>query len=114
MLKNAIRFWRSHPVLAAAGVGAIFGAVEALSLEIGGLSHRHATGVLSLLSPSSALNARVAQMSAAQVAVLLLIEVAGNVAGFVLLFATPVAVVVGIRRLFRSSKSEPLPESKDS
>ena len=114
MLKNATRIWRSHPVLAAAGVGAILGAVDAIRLEIGGLSHRHATGVLSLLSPSPALNARIGQMPAAQVAVLLVIEVGGCVAGFVLLFATPVAVVVGIRRLFSSSKSEPLPESKDS
>ena len=53
-------------------------------------------------------------MSAMQVAFLLLIEVAGNVVGFALLFAVPVALVVGIRRVFSRSKSEPLPESKDA
>jgi hypothetical protein len=114
MLKNAMRTWRSHPILASAGLGAICGAVDALILEIGGLSHRHATGVLPLLSPSSASGARVGQMTAVQVAFLLVVEIAGSVAGFAVLFAAPVALVVGIRRIFGHSKGEPLPESKDS
>ena len=53
-------------------------------------------------------------MTALQVTLLLLIEIAGNVLGFALVFAAPVALVVGIRRLLRRRESEPISESGDS
>ena len=110
MLKTGLRICRSHPILAAAGIGAISGAVNAVFLEIGGLRHRAMTGVLPFLFSGS----HTTQMTALQVALLLLIEIAGNVLGFALVFATPIALVVGIRRLLGRRRSEPLSESGDS
>jgi hypothetical protein len=101
---TALRIWRSHTILAAAGIGAIFGATNAVLLEIRGLRHLAMTGVLPFLFPSSASGTHIAQMSTLQVTLLLLIEVAGNVLGFALVFALPVAVVVGIRRVFTGRK----------
>ena len=86
MLKTVMRIGRSHPIWSAAGIGAIIGAVNAVSLEIGGLRHRAMTGVLPFLFPSSASGIQVGQMSTLQVTLLLLIEIAGNVLGFALLF----------------------------
>jgi hypothetical protein len=43
-------------------------------------------------------------MNAIQTAGLLLIEVAGNLVGFAVLFAVPVALVVGVRRLLRGGR----------
>jgi hypothetical protein len=114
MLKIGIRIWRSHPVLAAAVTGAIFGAANVVFLEIGGLRHRTMTGVLPFLFLSPVYGSLVSQMTALQVTLLLLIEVAGNVLGFALVFAAPVALVVGIRRLFRRRKSEPISNTGDS
>ncbi len=106
--------WRSHPVLVAVGIGAIIGAANAVVLETRGLLHQTATGVLSLLFPSSVSGARISQMTALQVALLLLIEVAGNVLGFAMLCATPVAAIVGVRRILGRFKGEPLSGSGDS
>ena len=114
MLKIRMRIWRSHPVLGAAGIGAIFGALNAVVLEIGGLRHRTMTGVLPFLFPSSVYGSGMSQLTALQVTLLLLIEIAGNVLGFALVFAAPVALVVGIRRLLRRRESEPISESGDS
>src|ERR1700751_3288882 len=99
MLKTGMHIWRSHPIWSAAGIGAIFGAGNAIALEIGGFRHRGMTGVLPFLFPSSASGIQIGRMSTLQVTLLLLIEIAGNVLGFALLFAAPVAVVVGIRRV---------------
>ncbi|MGA9585990.1 MAG: hypothetical protein WBQ95_11725, partial [Terracidiphilus sp.] len=59
-------------------------------------------------------NLHVNQMTALQVAPLLLIEVAGNVLGLALVFAVPVAMVVGIRRLFGGRRSEHPSSNGDS
>lgn len=112
MLKTGMRIWRSHPIWSAAGLGAIFGAMNAVSLEIGGLRHRGMTGVLPFLFPSAASAVQIGQMSTLQVALLLLIEIAGNVLGFALVFATPVAVVVGIRRVVFGQKRAASPEER--
>jgi hypothetical protein len=112
MMKTGMRIGRSHPIWSAAGIGAIIGAVNAVSLEIGGLRHRAMTGVLPFLFPSSASGIQVGQMSAMQVTLLLLIEIAGNVAGFALVFAAPVALVVGIRRAVIGEKRAASPEER--
>lgn len=101
---------RSHPIWSAAGIGALFGAANAVFLEIGGLRHRAMTGVLPLLFPFSAIG--TGQMSAMQVTMLLLIEIAGNVLGFALVFAVPVALVFGIRRMFMGPKRTASPEER--
>ena len=112
MLKTGMRIGRSHPIWSAAGIGAIFGAVNAMSLEIGGLRHRAMTGVLPFLFPSSASGIQIGQMSTLQVTLLLLIEIAGNVLGFALLFAVPIGVVVGIRRVVTGHKRAASPEER--
>jgi len=99
-----MRVWRSHPVLASAGVGGVFGAMYALLIEIGGFLHRNSSAVLPLLFPAGH-GSRVGQMNAVQTAGLLLIEVAGNVVGFAVLFSVPVAVVVGARRIFKGRRA---------
>ncbi len=96
----------SHPVLVAATIGAIIGAANAVVLEARGLLHRSTTGVLPLLFPYSISGARVSQMTTLQVAMLLLIEVVANVVAFAMLWAAPVAVIVGIRRFLGRSKRE--------
>lgn len=103
MLKTEMRVWRRHPVLVAAGVGAVFGGVYAVLIEIGGFLHRNSSAVLPLLVP--AYGSRVSQLNAVQTAGLLLIEVAGNVVGFAVLFTVPVAVVVGVRRIFKGRRA---------
>ena len=87
-------------MLAAAGVGAVVGALRAAVIEIGGVLHQNSSSVLPLLFPA-AHGSRVSQMNAFQTAGLLLIEVAGNVAGFAVLLAVPVAVFVGVRRIVK-------------
>jgi hypothetical protein len=99
-----MRVWRSHPVLVSAGVGGVFGAMYALLIEIGGFLHRNSSAVLPLLFPAGH-GSRVGQMNAVQTAGLLLIEVAGNVVGFAVLFSVPVAVVVGARRILRGRRA---------
>lgn len=101
-----MQIWRSHPILFAATIGAVFGGANAILIELGGLLHRNSTGVLALLFPSSVYSSGVGPTTAMQTALLLLIEVAGNVLAFAVLFTAPVALFVGIRRIFSSSKSE--------
>jgi hypothetical protein len=107
MLKRGIEIWRAHPLLVATAVGATVGAANAVLLEVGGLWHGNSTGVLSLFFPAVH-GPRVGQTDAIQTALLLLIEFAGNVVGFSLLFALPVAVFVGIRRVFAGQKKSGL------
>lgn len=95
---------RQNPILTAASVGAVFGAVFALAIEIGGLLHRNSSSVLPLLFPS-AHGSRVGQMNAIQTAGLLLIEVAGNVVGFAVLFSVPTALAVGVWRIFKGRRA---------
>ena len=111
MLKRGMRIWRVHPVLVAAAVGAIVGAVNAILIEVGGLWHGNSGGVLSLFFPA-AHGPRQGQTDAIQTALLLLIEFAGNVLGFSLLFAAPVAVLAVFRRVFGGDKRAASPEER--
>ena len=111
MLKAGVRIWRSHPVLAAIAAGAICGAANAIFIEVGGFLHGNSRGVLPLLFPGVHAP-RVGQNDATQTALLLLIEVAGNVLGFSLLFGVPVALIVGMRRVFAGHKRAASPEER--
>ncbi len=104
MLKTEMRVWRRHPVLVAAGVGAVSGGVYAVVIEIGGFLHRNSSAVLPLMFPVGH-GSRAGEMNAFQTAILLLIEVAGNVVGFAVLFSVPVAVAVGVRRIFKRRRA---------
>ena len=44
-------------------------------------------------------------MNALQTATLLLVEVIGNVVGFSILFSVPVAIAVGVRRMFKGRRA---------
>jgi hypothetical protein len=111
MLKRAMQIWRGHPVLVGAAVGAIFGAGNAILIEAGGLWQGSSNGVLSLFLPA-AHRPPVGQTDIMQTALLLLIEIAGNVLGFSLLFAVPVALFVGIRGMFGRHKRAASPEER--
>jgi hypothetical protein len=111
MLKRAWQIWRAHPVLVAAGAGAVVGAANAILIEVGGIWLGKSTGVLPLLFPA-AHGPRGGQTDAMQTALLLLIEFAGNLVGFSVLFAVPVAAFVGIRRLFAGQKRAASPEER--
>jgi len=104
MLKTGINAWRRHPVLVAAGVGAVFGASYTVLVEIGGFLHRNSSAVLPLLLPAGH-GSRAGQMNAVQTATLLLVEVIGNIVGFSILFSVPVAIAVGVRRMFKGRRA---------
>ena len=99
-----MRIGRRHPILMAAGAGAIIGAVYAALIELGGLLNGNSSAVLPLMFPATH-GSRMGQMNAFQTAGLLLIEVAGNVVGFAVLFSVPVAIVVGVRRIFKGKRT---------
>jgi hypothetical protein len=103
MLKLAMQTWRRHPILVALGGGAVFGALYATLTEVDGILHGGSSAVLPLLLPNPH-GSHVSQMTAVQTAGLLLIEVAGNMVGFAVLFSAPVAIVVGIRLLIRGKR----------
>lgn len=105
MLKRALRLWRSHPISVAAFIGALIGAVEAIAIELRGLMHRNSGGVVPLLWSSPA--SHPGQANALQIAFLLLVEVAANILVFAALFALPVALIVGTRRILRGKTESP-------
>jgi hypothetical protein len=98
MLRRCLRFCRSHPVIVAALIGAVLGTGNAIAIEIGALAHKNSAGVLPLFWSSSA--SRAGQLNAAQTTTLLVIEFAGNMLSFAILFALPTALFVGVRRIF--------------
>jgi hypothetical protein len=104
MLKTVINAWQRHPVLVAAGVGAVFGGGYAVLIEIGGFLHRNSSAVLPLMFPAVR-GSGAGQMNAVQAATLLLVEVIGNVVGFAILFSVPVAVAIGVRRIFKGRRA---------
>ena len=106
-----MRIWRAHPILVSAAIGAMVGGGNAILIEAGGLWGGKSIGVLSLLFPSTH-GPRVGQTDAMQTALLLLIEFAGNVLGFSLLFAVPAALFAGIWHVFAGQKRAASPEER--
>jgi hypothetical protein len=106
MLASGKRLWRSHPVLMAALTGAAFGVAEVLVTEIAGILRGGHDAVLPLFLAPVAAGSHVRQLGAVQTALVLLIDVAANVAVFALFFAVPVAIVVGIRRVLSRRQNE--------
>jgi hypothetical protein len=103
MPKAGMHVLRNHPILVAAGAGAILGAAYTALIEIGGLTNGNSSAVLPLLFPA-AHGSSAGQMNAVQTAGLLLIEMSGNMLGFAALFSIPVAIAVGVRRLFKGRR----------
>ena len=111
MLKRGWQIWRAHPVRVAAAAGAVVGAANAILIEARGLWLGKPVGVLPLLFPA-AHGLREGQTDPMQTALLLLIEFAGNLVGFSLLFAVPVALFVGMHRLVTGQKRAASPEER--
>ncbi|HTX75819.1 MAG TPA: hypothetical protein VMD29_06400 [Terracidiphilus sp.] len=88
--------WRAHPIRVAAMLGAITGFVITVVDEIRGVLHGGHSAVVPLLMPTPG----GAHLGAIQTAFLLFIEIAANVLVWALLFAVPVAAIVGIARMF--------------
>jgi hypothetical protein len=105
MLRTGINAWQRHPVLVAAGAGALLGGGYTVLIEIGGFLHRNSSAVLPLMFPAVR-GSGAGQMNAIQAATLLLVEVIGNVVGFAILFSVPVAVAVGALRLFKGRRAQ--------
>jgi len=101
-LKRSLDACRSHPILLAAILGGVFGLANVVWIEVGGAAHKTSAGVVPLLWSSS--TSYASSMNPVQTSTLLLIEVAGNVLAFTLLFTLPIALLVGIRRIVFGSK----------
>lgn len=91
--------WRKHPIRFAALLGAIFGLLDTLVVEINGVLHHHSRAVIApLFIPTPG----AAHLGVIEAALILLVEVLANILVWALLFALLVAVAVGIRRIFRA------------
>jgi hypothetical protein len=101
MQSSAKSFWRPHPVLLAALIGAIIGFANALVVEAGGAIHKSHSAVVLMLWPTDTFAPELSQNGILRTALILFIEFAGDMLGYALLFAIPVALIVAIRRAFR-------------
>jgi hypothetical protein len=97
-----LAYVRAHPIRTAAIVGSILGLINAVALEIDGILHGHQHGVLILLAPFYRFGIIPTEQTALQAAFILFIEFAANILADALLFAVPVALVVGIVRIVRT------------
>ena len=101
MQSSKKRFWRSHPILFAALIGAILGFANALVVEIGGAIHKNQSAVVLMLWPTDSFAPELSQNGVLRTALILFIEFAGDMIGYAVLFAIPVAAVVALRRVLR-------------
>jgi hypothetical protein len=97
------RIWRSHPILFGALIGAIIGCAITLVVELSGVFRHNSSAVIQMLSPGYALG--ITQTGVMRTALIMFVEIAGNALGYALLFALPTALIVVIRRAFRSRSS---------
>lgn len=86
--------WRAHPIRFAALLGAIFGFLDTLVVEINGVLHQNRSAVVPLFIPTPG----GARLGAVQTASVLLIEVAAYVLVWAFLFALFAAIVFGLYR----------------
>lgn len=91
--------WRAHPIRFAALLGAVFGFLDTLVVEINGVLHHHSRAVIAplFIPPPGA-----ARLGPIEAALILLVELLANILVWALLFAAPVAIVVAIRRSIRA------------
>jgi hypothetical protein len=97
--------WRTHYIFFAALIGAIIGFADALVVEVGGATHKNQSAVILMLWPTDTFAPELSQNGLTRTALILLIEFAGDMIGYALLFAIPVALIAAIRRVFRSGKA---------
>jgi len=98
-------FWRTHPIRSAALIGATIGFANALAVEVGGAIHKNRSAVVLMLWPTDTFAPELSQNGVLRTALILFIEFAGSMLGYAVLLAIPVALIVIIRRSFRSRKA---------
>ena len=91
-------FWRAHPIRLAALLGAIFGLLDTLVVEINGVIHHSSLAVIGPLL----ITEPGARFGFLPTALILLVELAANILVWAILFALPVALIVALRRAFRA------------
>lgn len=106
-----MRLWRTRPILFAAMVGALAGSVNVALIEFGAISNKNSGGVLPILLNPSRFG--VSETGVMQTGLILFIEFAGNVVGYALLFAVPVAIVVLVRRAW-IGRSKPTSDTNEN
>jgi hypothetical protein len=94
-----------HPIRSAALIGAIIGFVNALVVEVGGAIHKNHSAVVLMLWPTDTFAPELSQNGVLRTVLILFIEFAGSMLGYAVLLAIPVALIVAIRRTFRSRKA---------
>lgn len=97
-------FWRSHPVLCAALLGAALGLANVVWIELGGWEHHNSQGVMALLAPSATFGIDVTASRLWLVILLLIVQVGANILIWALLFAAPVAMLAVMRRILRRER----------
>lgn len=105
MAATAKRWWRRHPILFAAILGAALGLLNTFAVELGGVYHhdRH-RGILAF-GPGSPFGLGVSETALVQTGAILFIEFAANILVLAALFAAPVAAVVAVRRVIAKSRT---------
>jgi hypothetical protein len=95
---------RAHPVRAAALLGAVVGFANAMATEVGALLHHNRKGAILLLLPEANSGVGVTPSNLALTVFVLFVEIAGSVLVDALIFVVPVALVVGLVRIFKNSR----------
>lgn len=90
--------WRTHPIRFAALLGAIFGLLDTLAVEINGVLHHNRSAVVPLFLPTSG----GSRLDLAPTAGILLIEVAANILVWAFLFTLFAILVVAVSRAARA------------
>ncbi|HEY6488647.1 MAG: hypothetical protein WCC26_17785 [Terracidiphilus sp.] len=96
---------RAHPIRSAALLGALIGFLNALATEINAILHKSSSSVVYLLLPPSSYGRTASESSLAASAFILFIEIAASALSYALLLTIPVALYVGLRRLFLRRKT---------
>ena len=99
--RDELRIWRLHPVLFQFAVGATLGLCTAVALifrvgHIGTITNQY----LLMLWPTSILGVGFLDGQPTFVVFVRLVELVGNAVLYGVVFATPIAVVITIRRSF--------------
>jgi ABC-type thiamin/hydroxymethylpyrimidine transport system permease subunit len=92
--------WRAHPIRFAALLGAIFGLLDTLLVEISGVLHPHSQAAV--IAPLLIPHPGAARLGPIEAALIVLVTVLANIFVWAILFALPTAIVVGIYRAARA------------
>jgi len=95
-----MKFWRDHPVLCTALIGAVTGLINAGFFLLAGPLRPPSDGLLLYLFPASILGFGFNGGSVTFSIFLAIVEVGGNALLYASAFSAPVALVIAVRRQF--------------